>query len=97
MNTPDIALAALIIACVAMVGSLISDSILLAEYSAYLDFKENMKTFLKSKTEIAMLRQIVEMMAKKMAEAEAADAAASQQVAATAAMNAKQMWEQRQK
>lgn len=96
MNTPDIALAALIIACIAMVGSLISDSILLAEYSAYVDTKDRVKTLLNSKAEIALLRDILQAVVKKMADSEAETADAQGQPPATSGQ-AKMMWDKRHK
>lgn len=72
MDTPNIALAALIIACIALVGSLISDSVLLYEYSEYLDLKDRVKSLMRTKTDINVMRRVMEQMAQKMADAEEA-------------------------
>jgi hypothetical protein len=71
MDTPNIALAALIIACIALVGSLITDSVLLYEYSEYVDFKDRVKSLMRTKIDINVMRRVMEQMAQKMADAEA--------------------------
>lgn len=66
MDTPNIALAALIIACIACVGSLIADTILLAEYANYLELRDSIKQLLIAKVDIAVVKRILQEVAQRM-------------------------------
>lgn len=70
-DTPSIALAALIIACISCFGSLIADTILLAEYSNYLELRDAIKELLVAKVDISVVKRILQEVAARMQTLEA--------------------------